>query len=279
MAKDQPGPPGSSNHDDRPGQRPTEPLGGPAQPPEPPPAYGQPGSDLRSPAPTAPLPGDQVAAPAFAEPGPPREALAGFWRRLVAAFLDWLLVGIVAAAIGDLFGVEGPSPPSAAGDGVNVQFQPAPGPFILVELAYFTYFHLPRHQRRPVDRQQDPRDPRLGRQHRPVPAWHDIVADSLVVRTTFYPPGEFGRPAHSLRPLEGVERPPGRGPGGPPVRAACGGHLNLGGWPLTVVPGGQPVLGYGSRLSAGSTHPGMPGLWPSYSSGTTVAARRKRRTS
>jgi uncharacterized RDD family membrane protein YckC len=25
--------------------------------------------------------------------------------------------------------------------------------------------------------------------------WHDIVADSLVVRTTFYPPGEFGRPA------------------------------------------------------------------------------------
>jgi len=25
--------------------------------------------------------------------------------------------------------------------------------------------------------------------------WHDIVADSLVVRTTHYPPGEFGRPA------------------------------------------------------------------------------------
>jgi uncharacterized RDD family membrane protein YckC len=25
--------------------------------------------------------------------------------------------------------------------------------------------------------------------------WHDIVADSLVVRTTSYPPGEFGRPA------------------------------------------------------------------------------------
>jgi uncharacterized RDD family membrane protein YckC len=25
--------------------------------------------------------------------------------------------------------------------------------------------------------------------------WHDIVADSLVVRTTFYPPGEFARPA------------------------------------------------------------------------------------
>ena len=36
MAADPPGPPESSNHD-RPGQRPTEPLGGPAQPPEPPP--------------------------------------------------------------------------------------------------------------------------------------------------------------------------------------------------------------------------------------------------
>ena len=26
--------------------------------------------------------------------------------------------------------------------------------------------------------------------------WHDIVADSLVVRANAYPPGEFGRPAH-----------------------------------------------------------------------------------
>ena len=24
--------------------------------------------------------------------------------------------------------------------------------------------------------------------------WHDMVANSLVVRATFYPPGEFGRP-------------------------------------------------------------------------------------
>jgi hypothetical protein len=48
--------------------------------------------------------------------------LAGFWPRLVAAFLDWILIGIVAAAIGELFGVEAPSPPSADG-GVNVQFE------------------------------------------------------------------------------------------------------------------------------------------------------------
>ena len=88
---------------------------------------------------------------------------------------------------------------------------------------------LPRHQRRTVDRQQDPRDSGAGRRHRPLPAicpgvrpgaheqplgapvlprvlldaveprkrtWHDMVANSLVVRANVYPPGEFGRPAH-----------------------------------------------------------------------------------
>ena len=140
MAADPPGPPGTSNHDDRPGQQPTEPLGGPAQPFQPAPASGQPGSERWSPTPTTPLPGDPSAPPAFAAAGPPREALAGFWRRLVAAFLDWILIGILAAAIGDLFGVEGPTPPAADGDGFNFQFA-GTGPFILVELVYFTYFH------------------------------------------------------------------------------------------------------------------------------------------
>jgi hypothetical protein len=72
MAEARPGPPRTSNHDDRLGQRPTEPLSGPTQ--------------------------------------PPAEALAGFWWRLVAAFLDWLLVGVAAAAVGELFGVEAPAP-------------------------------------------------------------------------------------------------------------------------------------------------------------------------
>ena len=223
MAEDQPGPSGSSHHDDQPGQQPTEPLGGPAQP-WPLPAYGQPGSDLRSPAPTAPLPGDQSAAPAFAAAGPPREALAGFWRRLVAAFLDWILIGILAAAIGELFGVEAPTPPSANG-GVNVQFQPAPGPFILVELAYFTYFHATSAGQSIGNRILGIRvlDADTGRSLPYARAfvralmsslsalpcflgffwmlweprkrtWHDIVADSLVVRASVYPPGEFGRP-------------------------------------------------------------------------------------
>ena len=86
-------------------------LGRPAQPPQPAPASGQLGSELRSSTPTTPLPGDPSAPPAFAAAGHPCEALAGFWRRLVSAFLDWILIGILAAAIGDLFGVEGPTPP------------------------------------------------------------------------------------------------------------------------------------------------------------------------
>jgi len=225
MAEDQPGPPGTSNHDDRPGQRPTEPLGGPAQPPAPAPAYGQPGSELRFPAPTAPLPGDSSAPPAFAAAGPPREALAGFWRRLVSAFLDWILVGIVAAAIGDLFGVEGPTPPSADGDGFNFQLA-GTGPFILVELAYFTYFHATSAGQSIGNKVLGIRvlDATTGRSLPYARAfvralvsnlsalpcflgffwmlweprkrtWHDMVANSLVVRTTFYPPGEFARPA------------------------------------------------------------------------------------
>jgi uncharacterized RDD family membrane protein YckC len=225
MAEDQPGSPGTSDHDDRPGQRPTQPLGGPAQPPEPPPpASGQPGTELRSPAPTAPLPGDPSAAPAFAATGPPREALAGFWRRLIAAFLDWLLIGILAAAIGDLFGVEAPSPP-AQGDGFNFQLA-GTGPFILVELAYFTWFHATSAGQsignkilgiRVLDADTGRSLPYARAFVRALMSnlsalpcflgffwmlweprkrtWHDIVADSLVVRTTFYPPGEFARPA------------------------------------------------------------------------------------
>ena len=63
MTEGQPGPPGSSNHDNQPGDRPTEPLGGSGQPAGAP--VGGPGQ------PTAPPPGLPAA-------GPPREALAGF---------------------------------------------------------------------------------------------------------------------------------------------------------------------------------------------------------
>jgi uncharacterized RDD family membrane protein YckC len=198
MAEDQPGPPGSSSHDDQPGQRPTEPLGGPAQP---------------------------KPRPALAAAGPPREALAGFWRRLVAAFLDWLLIGILAAAVGDLFGVEAPTPPAADGGGVNFQLA-GTGPFILVELAYFTYFHATTAGQsignkilgiRVLDADTGRSLPYARAFARALMSnlsalpcflgffwmlweprkrtWHDMVANSLVVRASVYPPGEFGRPA------------------------------------------------------------------------------------
>jgi uncharacterized RDD family membrane protein YckC len=191
MAQNPPGQPGS-DHEDRPGQEPTEPLAGPAQPPVPPPVLG-----------------------------PPPQALAGFWPRLAAAFLDWILVGVVAAAIGQLFGVEVPSATSAAGDAVN--FQAAPGPFVLVGLVYFTYFHATSAGQSIGNKIMGIRvlDATTGRSLPYVRAfaralmsslsalaifigylwmlweprkrtWHDIVADSLVVRTSFYPPGEFG---------------------------------------------------------------------------------------
>ena len=157
------------------------------------------------------------ASPAPAVAGPPREALEGFWRRLVAAFLDWVLIGILAAAVGDLLGVEAPSP--SADGGVSY------GPFILVELAYFTYFHATSAGQSIGNRIMGIRvlDADTGRSLPYARAfvralvsnlsalafflgffwmlweprkrtWHDIVANSLVVDASFYPPGEFARP-------------------------------------------------------------------------------------
>jgi uncharacterized RDD family membrane protein YckC len=214
MAQTPPGPP--SDHEDRPGQGPTQPLAAPAQPPVPPAPPGQ--------GRTEPLTGPvqpPVPPPAL---GPPLEAMAGFWRRFASSFLDWVLVGVVAAAIGQLFGVEVPSPSSATGDAVN--FQPAPGPSVLVGLVYFTYFHATGAGQSIGNKIMGIRvlDAGTGRSLPSVRAfvralmsnlsaiplflgyfwmlweprkrtWHDIVADSLVVRTTHYPPGEFGRPA------------------------------------------------------------------------------------
>ena len=161
--------------------------------------------------------------PRGAPPGPPPQALAGFWSRLAAAFLDWILIGVVAAAIGNLFGVEAPSTVSAYGD---VSYQPAPGPFILVELVYFTWFHATSAGQSIGNRILGIRvlDEHTGRSLPYARAfvralmstlsalvfflgflwmlweprkrtWHDMVAESLVVKAAFYPPGEFARPA------------------------------------------------------------------------------------
>jgi hypothetical protein len=82
MAEDLPGLPGS-NRDDRPGEPPTEPLGGPARPQEPPPlSSGQPGGS--QPPGSGPPPEQQPAVqqsgwgpPGYdAPPGPPTEGMA-----------------------------------------------------------------------------------------------------------------------------------------------------------------------------------------------------------
>jgi hypothetical protein len=122
------------------------------------------------------------------------------------------------------------APPPSAEGGVNLQ--PAPGPFVLVALANFTYFHATSAGQSIGNKILEIRvlDAGTGR---PLPCarafvralvrnlsalafflgflwmlweprkrtWHDIVADSLVVRTSVYPPGEFGRrPAPSQAP-------------------------------------------------------------------------------
>jgi uncharacterized RDD family membrane protein YckC len=198
MADDQPGPPARGDREDQPTQ---------PQPPASPPV------------PTAPLPGTPSPPPS----GPPSEALAGFWVRLAAAFIDWLLVGIVAGAIGALFGVDTFSPQPDQRDGFRVQTN-LTGPFILVELVYFTYFHATSAGQsignkvlgiRVLDADTGAPLPYVRAFVRALMSnvsalpcflgffwmlwdrrkrtWHDIVADSLVVRASYYPPGEFGR--------------------------------------------------------------------------------------
>jgi hypothetical protein len=97
MAEDQPGPPGSSNQDDRPGHRPTAPPGGPA----PPPSSGQPGGDQQPTGaglPPQPLPSAQQ--PGWGQPGygsPPTEGMAV--AALVVAIVGFFVCAPVGAII------------------------------------------------------------------------------------------------------------------------------------------------------------------------------------
>ena len=171
------------------------------------------------PGPTAPLPAP-TPPPAG---GPPPEALAGFWVRLASALIDWLLVGILAGAIGALFGVDTFTPQPDRDEGLRIQAN-LTGPFILVELVYFTYFHATSAGQsignkilgiRVLDAHSGGSLPYVRAFARALMSnvsalpcflgffwmlwdprkrtWHDIVADSLVVKASAYPPGEFGR--------------------------------------------------------------------------------------
>jgi hypothetical protein len=103
MAEDLPGPPGSGNQDERPGERPTEPVGPSAQPPPP---YGQAGG-VQYPAGSGPPAGPPPAAPPYwygqpgygYPPGPPETeamATAALVVAIVGFFVCFPLGGIVA---------------------------------------------------------------------------------------------------------------------------------------------------------------------------------------
>jgi hypothetical protein len=106
MAEDLPGPPGSGNHDEQPGQQPTAPPGGAAQPPQPPPSYGQPADDQQPPGygPPEPQPYSQQSGygqPGYGyPPGPQTEGLAT--AALVIAIVGFFIclpVGAVVALV------------------------------------------------------------------------------------------------------------------------------------------------------------------------------------
>jgi hypothetical protein len=106
MAEDLPGPPGSGNQDEQPGQQPTAPPGGAAQPPQPPPSYGQPGGDQQPPGygPPEPQPYSQQSGygqPGYGyPPGPHTEGLAT--AALVIAIVGFFIclpIGAVVALV------------------------------------------------------------------------------------------------------------------------------------------------------------------------------------
>jgi hypothetical protein len=106
MAEDLPGPPGSGNRDERPGQQPTAPPGGAAQPPQPPPSYGQPADDQQPPGygPPEPRPYSQQSGhgqPGYGyPPGPHTEGLAT--AALVIAIVGFFIclpIGAVVALV------------------------------------------------------------------------------------------------------------------------------------------------------------------------------------
>ncbi len=105
MADDQPGPPGGGSQDERPGERPTEPLGGPPQPPQPPPSHAQPGGD--QPSPPAYGPPQPTAQPyGYGQPGygyPPAPQTEGLaTAALVTAIVGFFVclpVGAIVALV------------------------------------------------------------------------------------------------------------------------------------------------------------------------------------
>lgn len=205
-------PPGASNE--------------PPPPPPPPPGGGSgPGQWSQSGSPgfttggPPPAPGYQYGGPTGAPGAPPPEALAGFWIRFGAAFIDGILLNIVSSIISGIFGLGSSFDPRDAGA--------ASGVSLLLNLGYFTYLHATAAGQtvgnrvcgiRVADAESGGSIPYSRALIRALMSivsaipiflgyfwmlwqpqkqtWHDLVAKTYVVRTRYYPaPGPFGKPA------------------------------------------------------------------------------------
>jgi uncharacterized RDD family membrane protein YckC len=152
--------------------------------------------------------------------GPPREALAGFWIRFLAALIDGFLIGLIASLLGSLFGFGAIDPTQLEVVNTSNTLQ------TILSLAYFTYFHATAAGQsignkvcgiRVLDADTGGSIPYSRAFIRALMSyvsaivvalgylwmlwddrkqtWHDKVANTLVVKASAYPPGEFGRPA------------------------------------------------------------------------------------
>jgi uncharacterized RDD family membrane protein YckC len=188
----------------------------PTRPSAPRPPDEDPGSEYTAP-PPPPAPGDQYSAPVPGPSAPPQEALAGFWVRLGGAIIDGILIGVVASIIEAILGIERDmTTATAAYSWVQ----------LILSGAYFTYFHATAAGQTVGNRALGIRvlDADSGGSLTYGRAfvrflvsyvsglvlligylwmlwdsrnqtWHDKVANSLVVKSSAYPPGPFGRPA------------------------------------------------------------------------------------
>lgn len=171
---------------------------------------------------SAPPPDYQYSSPPVpgVAGGPPREAMAGFWIRFLAAIVDGILIAIVAGVIGAILGLG--TPGSSEFQLLNTSNWVQ----TILSLAYFTYFHATAAGQSIGNKVCGIRvlDADTGG---PIPysrafiralmsivsalplflgylwmlwdsrkqTWHDKVANTLVVKASAYPPGDFGRPA------------------------------------------------------------------------------------
>ena len=216
-----------SNHPDpgSPDPQPQPPLGGASSASAPDPDYSTP------PPPPPPGAGYSYSAPApgVGAGGPPPGALAGFWIRFGAGLVDGILTSVVAGLIAGLLGLGSGFGRDFGGGGAAFLLNANQAVQYLIAGIYFTYLHASATGQslgnrlvgiRVVDAGTGATIPYSRSLIRYLisllsgavlligylwmlfdarnQTWHDKVANTLVVRSSYYPPtGQFGRPAGS----------------------------------------------------------------------------------